>query len=85
MGLSVSFYKIKEIIEDDTIPREEVTQLIVNRYAKHSCYINAEIPEWETHDQRNAYMLNLKKAGWTAEEIGEKVGLQKSRVMEIIY
>lgn len=82
---SVSFYRLKEIIEDERIPRDEIASIIVSKYAKHSCYINADIPKWETLDERNQYMMNLKKSGFTAEEIGEKVGLQKSQVMKIIY
>lgn len=82
---SVSFYKIKEIIEDESIPREQVAETLVKKYAKHSVYINADVPEWETLEERNQYMMNLKKQGLTVDEICQLVNLSASQVREIIY
>ncbi len=82
---SVSFYKIKELIEDENIPREQLADEIVNRYAKHSVYINADIPQWENNHQRDQYMKNLLHSGKSIKEIGEMVNLQESRVRQIVY
>lgn len=82
---SITFYHLKEIIEDESIPRDEIADRLAERYPKHSVYISADVPEWETLDERNQYMKNLLHSGLSIKEIGERVDLQQSRVREIVY
>lgn len=82
---SITFYQLKEIIEDESIPRDEIADVLTERYPKHSVYISVDVPKWETKDERDQYMRNLAVSGVSLEEIGKRVDLQKSRVREIVF